>query len=169
MAANSFRYLHHDVAAHDGLAAQTGVEGESLRRVQAVLLILLHGGEIVLPLAHDDMAGGTGAAASAVVLEVHVVGKGDVQQRARPAVIGERVLGVVHLDGDVGGKKGDLVRGHHWSLRISSARREPTAPLRAASIIASASRSVTLFSSMVRSRMASRSVPLSTARSASMA
>src|SRR6266498_1519155 len=167
--ASSFRYLHHHVTTHDGLAAEPGVKGEPFRRVQTILLVLLHGREVLFPLAYDDVTRGTGAAAAAVVLQVHVVGEGDIEERARPAVIGQGILRVVDLDGDVGGKKGDLMRGHHFSLRISSARRDPTAPLRAASIMASASRSVALFSSMVRSRMASRSVPLSTARSASMA
>ena len=160
--AKSFRYLHDDVAADDRLAAESGVERQPFRRVEAILLVLLHRREILLPLAHDDVAGGAGAAAAAVVLEVDVVGQRDVEQRAGPAVVGQRVLRVVDLDRDVERQEGDLVRGHHFSSRISSARLEVTAPLRAASIIASASRSVALFSSIVRSRMASRSVPHST-------
>src|ERR1700730_5864620 len=169
MMASSFWYLHHHVAADDRLAAETGVQRQPFRRVEAILLILLHRREVLFPLTHDDVTGRAGAAPSAVVLEVHVVRERDVQERARPSVVGQRVLRVVDLDGDIAGEKGDLVRSHHFSSRISSARREVTAPLSAASIIASASRSVTLFRSMVRSRMASRSVPHSTARSASMA
>src|SRR5262249_28811285 len=105
----------------------------------------------------------------AVVLQVHVVGERDVEERAGTAVIGEGILRVVDLHGDVEGKKRDLVRRHHGSFRISSARRDATAPLRAASIMASAQRSLTGLSAMVRPGIASRWVPPPPACSAAMA
>src|SRR5262249_53076806 len=113
---------------------------------------------MILPFPHDDVTGSAGAASAAVVLEVHVVGQGDVEDRARATVIGERILRVVDLDGDVEGEEGHLVRRHHGSLKISSARREAMAPLRAASIMASARRSVAWFGSGVPSPSASRRV-----------
>src|SRR5437667_4187143 len=169
MSAPSFRDLHHDIAAHDGLTAEPRVERQPLRRVEAVFLVLLHRREVLLAFTYDDVTGGAGAAAAAVVLEVDAFGQRDVEQGAGPAVVGQRVLAVIHLDRDVEGQEGHRVGGHHFCSRIWSARFEVMAPLTAASIIASARRSVALLRSIVRSRMASRSVPHSTARSASMA
>src|SRR5205814_7401601 len=139
---NLFRDLHHDIAAHDGLTAEPRVERQPLRRVEAVFLVLLHRREVLLAFTYDDVTGGAGAAAAAVVLEVDAFGQRDVEQGAGPAVVGQRVLAVIHLDRDVEGQKGHRVGGHHFCSRIWSARFEVMAPLTAASIIASARRSV---------------------------
>jgi len=53
------------------------------------------------------------------------------------AVIGQRVLGVVDLDGLVQGKERHAVHSHHDDSMISAARLDESAPLRAASIISS--------------------------------
>src|SRR5262249_61893370 len=95
---------------------------------------------MILPFPHDDVTGGAGAASAAVVLEVDIVGQGDVEDRARATVIGERILRVIDLDGDVEREEGHLVRRHHGSLKISSARREAIGPLRGASIMGSGTR-----------------------------
>src|SRR6266851_4312701 len=166
---NLFRDLHDDVAANDRLAAEPRMKRQPFRRVEAILFVLLHRRQVLLALAHDHVAGGAGAASAAVVLEMDALGERDIEQGTRPAMIGHGVLAVVDLDRDVQRQEGDLVGGHHFCSRISSARLEVTAPRTAASIIFSARRSVALLRSIVRSRMASRSVPHSTARSASMA
>src|SRR5215472_12501914 len=165
----SLRDLHHHIPAYHGLATESRVQGQSFRGVQAVLLVLLKGRQVILPFPHDDVTGGAGAAPAAVVLEVHVVGQGDVEDRARATVIGEWIFRVIDLDGDIEREEGHLVRRHQGSLKISSARREAMAPLRAASIMASARRSVAWLSSVVRSRITSRSVPPSTSCRAAMA
>src|SRR4029453_12053410 len=164
-----FRDLHHDVALHDGLATQPRVKGEAFRGVQSVLLVRLHGREMALPFPHDHVAGGAGAGAAAVVLEVDVGGGGDVQHRARLAVIGQGVLLVVHLHRHVLGEERHLVLRHQEDSRIRSARLEASAPLRAASIMASASRSVALFTAVVRLWMSSRSSPPRASRRAATA
>src|SRR5438034_9172264 len=96
------------------------------------LLVGLHLREILLTLAHDDVAGRARAAAPAVVLERDVVGERDVEERARLAVIGQRVLGVVDLDGLVQGKERHAVHSHHDASMISAARLDESAPLSAA-------------------------------------
>src|SRR5690242_18656069 len=68
MPAPSFGNLHHHVAPHHPLAPQPRVQGEALRGVEAILLVLLHRREVPLPLAHHHVAGGARAAAPAVVL-----------------------------------------------------------------------------------------------------
>src|SRR4029453_2214804 len=117
----------------------------------------------------------------AVVVEGDVVRQGDVEQGARLAVVGQRILLVIDLDGLVERQERHLVRRHYdfsgeggYSpldprSMISSARFVPSAPLSAASIITSARCSVAWFRSLVRSRMASRSSPSRAARSAATA
>src|SRR5207247_287369 len=139
------------------------------RHVQAILLVGLHLREILLTLAHDDVAGRARAAAPAVVLERDVVGERDVEERARLAVIGQRVLGVVDLDGLVQGKERHAVHGHHDDSMISVARLDESAPLSAASIISSARCSVAWLRAVVASRMRSRSCPARAPSSASSA
>ena len=74
------------------------MDREALRGVEPVVLVLLHLREIRLTLAHDDVAGRARAAPAAVVLELDAVGERDVEQRARFAVIGQRILRIVDLD-----------------------------------------------------------------------
>src|SRR5687768_16729603 len=133
------------------------MDGEALGHVEPVLLVLLHLGQMLLALAHDHVTRRARAAAAAVVLEVDLVGERDVEHRARLAVVGERVLLVVDLDGLVERKKRHAVDRHYSDSMISAARFVPSAPLRAASIISSARCSVARFSAVVASRMASRS------------
>src|SRR5205085_1237131 len=85
-----------------------------------------------------------------------LLGQRDAEQRARLAVIGERILLVVDLDGLVERQKRHLVYGHHFGSMSSAARRLSRAPRSALSIITSARCSVTRFSSVVLSRMRSR-------------
>jgi len=143
----------YNVSFDHRLTPEPRVEGQPFRGVQTVFLVLLHGGQVLLALSHDDVAGGAGAAPAAVVLEVDVVGQRDVQQRTRPAVIGQRVLAVVHLDGPVEGQKGDLVNRHHEFSSSRSARFEVTASLIADSMSRSASGAVTWLSAVVSSRI----------------
>src|SRR6476660_5470608 len=49
--------LHHHVAPHHRLAAETRVQGEALRGVQAVFLVLLHRREVPLALPHHHVTG----------------------------------------------------------------------------------------------------------------
>src|SRR5438034_1145521 len=52
------RNQNGDVAVHHGLTAEPRVQGEAGRRVEAVLLVLLHLREIAIALLHDDVTGG---------------------------------------------------------------------------------------------------------------
>src|SRR5262249_299876 len=78
---------------------------------------------------------------------------------AGAAVVGQRVLLIVDVDGDVHRQEGHLVKGHQLDPRIVSARLDVKASLSARSIMASASRSVARFRATVRSPITSRSVP----------
>src|SRR5215475_8256594 len=70
----SLRNLHHDVPLDHGLAAEPRMQRQALGGVQPILLVLLHRREVLLPLAHDHVARGAGAAPAAVVLEVNALG-----------------------------------------------------------------------------------------------
>src|SRR5262245_16441205 len=133
------------------------MDGEALGRIEPVLFVRLHLREVLLALLHDDVTGGAGAAPAAVGLEMNVIGQRDVEERARLAVIGQRVFLIVDLDGDVLREERDLVDRHYFSM-ISSARRLARAPLSAASIMTSARCSVARFSAAVASRISSRSL-----------
>src|SRR5262249_46974863 len=154
------------VAGDGGGAGERRRDGGALGGIEPVLFVRLHLGEILLALLHDDVAGGTGAAPAAVVLEVDMVRQRDVEERARLAVVGQRVFLVVDLDGDVLRQEGDFVDRHHFSMS-SSARRLAKAPLSAASIMSSARCSVAWFSAVVASRISSRSLLPRARRSAS--
>src|SRR5262245_9354097 len=167
--APSFGNLHDDVAPHDRLAAQARVDGEAFGGVQAILLVGFHLGQVLLAFLDDHVTGRARAVAPAVVLQVDIVGQRDVEQGPRLAVVGQRVLLVVHLHRGVHGQKRHLVHGHYWDSMISLARRVPSADLRALSIMSSARCSVAWFRATVRWRIDSRSVVSRAWRSASRA
>src|SRR5215468_10629352 len=114
---------------------------------------------MVLALTNDHVTRGAGTAPAAVVLERNVVRQRDVEQRPRPAVVGQGVLLVIDVDGDVHRQEGHPVNGHQFGPSIVSARLDARASLSARSIMASASRSVARLRATVRSRIESRSVP----------
>src|SRR6266545_3756148 len=126
--------LDDDVPADHRLTPQPGVQRQPFRRIQAILLVLLHRREVLLSLPDHHVAGRAGAAPAAVMLEVDIVGQRDVEHRPGLAVIGQRILAVVHLDRHVLRQEGQLVHRHHFFSRISSARRDVTARLIAASL-----------------------------------
>src|SRR5262245_65706119 len=67
------------VALHDRLAAEPRVEGQPRRGVQAILLVRLHRGQVLLSLADDHVAGRARTAAAAVVLHPDPVMKPDTE------------------------------------------------------------------------------------------
>src|SRR4029078_11983469 len=97
----------------------------------------LHVREVLLALLHDYMAGRAGTASAAVVLEMNVDRQRVVQQGPGIAVVGERILLVVDLDGHVERQERYLVDRHYLSM-TSSARPLPRGPLNAPSLLTSA-------------------------------
>jgi hypothetical protein len=91
----------------DGLAAEAAVELDVRRGLHAVELEVFGLAEARCTLFHVDVAGCTGADASAGVVEEDVVVLGDVEEAHGQAValVGEAVEG--ELDGAALGEKGD--------------------------------------------------------------
>lgn len=62
--------LDFDVAQHDALAAQARAQGQTGSHVAAVSLVIVHLGQVVHTVFHNDMTGGAGAVATAGMLQV---------------------------------------------------------------------------------------------------
>src|SRR2546426_4718976 len=94
-AASGRRDLDDDVAAHDRLASQPRMEGQSLGGVQPVLFVLLHLGEVLRRRPDDHVSRRAGALDNPDVLQADVVPERDVQDRAGQTVLLQRELGRV--------------------------------------------------------------------------
>ena len=87
------RDFDDDVALHDGLAAEPGMQREAGRHVQAVGFVIVHLRQVpVCPVLHDHVTGRTGAASTAGVFEMNAVIQSDVEEGFRLPMIGIRKL-----------------------------------------------------------------------------
>ena len=102
--------MNGDIAFHDGLAAEAGIQLEIGRLFHTVHFVIFHFGQVVGTLFGDDVAGGAGAASATGMFQVKAEIHGNIEQRTGQTVAFIRQLALLVFECLVGGEKSYL--GH---------------------------------------------------------